>query len=112
MRSFGSLTPIGWLFLGLVLFLLLTRGPEDTDRDVALERRWPMLGPALPLLSISALIATGVQKLAGGLPDRKPGEEPPWPGPYVPRVIRRTAAVPIAFIGDAVFRLMTAETSL
>ena len=43
----AALTPSGWMFLGLFLFVLLTRGPEDTDRDVALGRRWPA-APALP----------------------------------------------------------------
>ena len=109
---FASLTTTGWLLLGLFLFVLLTRGPEDTDRDVALARRWPMLGPALPLLSIYALIATGIQKIMGGLPNHEAGAEPPWPGPYVPGIVRRTAAVPIAFIGDALFQSELANTSI
>jgi hypothetical protein len=112
MAVLASLTPTGWLLVALFLFVLLTRGPEDTDRDVALGRRWPMLGPALPLLSIYALVATGIQALAGWLPEREPGEEPPWPGPYVPHVVRRTAAVPLAFIGDALFRSEIANTSV
>ncbi len=98
--------------LGLFLFILLTRGPEDTDRDVALGRRWPMLNLALPVLSIYALIASGVQQALFGSPALKPGEEPPWPGPYVPGVIRRTAAVPLAFLGDALFRSNTAGLEL
>ena len=93
----------GWIVLGLFLFILLTRGPEDTDRDVALGRRWPMLNLALPLLSIYALIASGVQQAIFGSPTLRPGEEPPWPGPYVPGIVRRTAAVPLAFLGDALF---------
>ena len=108
----SSLTATGWLLLGLFLFILLTRGPEDTDRDVALGRRWPMLGPALPLLSIYALIATGIQKAIGAMPDYKDGEQPPWPGPYMPPIVRRTAAVPVAFIGDALFRSELANTSI
>ncbi len=107
-----SLTVTGWMFLGLFLFVLLTRGPEDTDRDVALGRRWPMLGPALPGLSMYALIASGIQQAIFGSPDLKPGQEPPWPGPYVPGVVRRTAAVPIAFLGDALFRSELAFTTL
>ena len=94
----------GWVVLGLFLFILLTRGPEDSDRDVALDRRWPMLNLALPLLSIYALIASGVQQAIFGSPMLRPGQQPPWPGPYVPGVVRRTAAVPLAFLGDAVFR--------
>ena len=108
----GSLTPIGWLFVGLFLFILLTRGPEDTNRDVALSRRWPMLGLALPVLSIYALVASGIQQAVFGGVDVKPGEEPPWPGPYVPGVVRRTAAVPIALLGDALFRSELSLTTL
>jgi len=107
-----ALTLTGWVFLGLFLFVLLTRGPEDTDRDVALGRRWPMLGLALPVLSMYALIASGIQQAIFGSPDLKPGQEPPWPGPYVPGVVRRTAAVPIAFLGDALFRSEVAFANL
>lgn len=98
------LPTMGWVVLGLFLFILLTRGPEDTDRDVALARRWPMLNMALPLLSIYALVASGVQQAFFGSPTLRPGEQPPWPGPYVPGFVRRTAAVPLAFLGDALFR--------
>jgi hypothetical protein len=107
-----ALTPTGWLFLGLFLFVLLTRGPEDTDRDVALGRRWPMLGLALPVLSIYALVASGVQQAVFGSPDLKPDQEPPWPGPYVPGVVRRTAAIPVALLGDALFHSELAMTNL
>jgi hypothetical protein len=110
--AFQSLTATGWLFVGLFLFVLLTRGPEDTDRDVALGRRWPMLGLALPLLSIYALIASGIQYSIFGRPELKSGEEPPWPGPYVPGPIRRTAAVPIGLLGDALFRSEIAFANL
>jgi hypothetical protein len=90
--------------VALFFFILLTRGPEDTDRDVALGRRWPMLTFALPLLSIYALIATGIQKAVFGLPDPPAGGQPPWPGPYVPGIVRRTAAIPLALLGDTLFR--------
>lgn len=97
--------PPGLLVLaGLWFFVLLTRGPEDTDRDVALGRRWPMLALALPLLSIYALIASAIQAALGLLPARPEGAEPPWPGPFVPRWLRRTAALPLALVGDALFR--------
>ncbi len=108
----ASLTPIGWVVLGLFLFVLLTRGPEDTDRDVALHRRTPMLALALPVLSIYALIATGIQRLTVGIDEHPASGLPPWPGPYVPRVVRRTAAVPLAFIGDAMFRAELQQTDL
>ncbi len=97
-------TATGWIVIGLFLFILLTRGPEDTDRDVALGRRWPMLNLALPLLSIYALIASGIQQAVFGSPTLRRSEEPPWPGPYVPGIVRRTAAVPLALLGDALFR--------
>jgi hypothetical protein len=112
MALIWSLTPVGWLFVGLFLFILLTRGPEDTDRDVALGRRWPMLAMALPLLSIYALIASGIQSAIFGSPDLKPGQLPPWPGPYVPGWIRRTASVPVALLGDALFRSEIAFANL
>lgn len=107
-----ALTITGWVFVALFLFVLLTRGPEDTDRDVALSRRWPMLGLALPVLSIYALVASGLQQALFGSPDLRPGEEPPWPGPYVPAVVRRTAAVPVALLGDALFRSELAMAGL
>ena len=115
----GELSPasgdswLGWLagmsptargMLFLFLFVLLTRGPEDTDRDVAIDRRTPMLALCTPILSIYALVATAIQQAIHGAPELAPGQQPPWPGPFVPSIIRRTAAVPIAFLGDALFR--------
>lgn len=108
----GSLTPVGWTVLGLFLFILLTRGPEDTDRDVALHRRTPMLALALPILSIYALIASAVQDAVVGVKAWPASGLPPWPGPYVPHAVRRTAAVPLAFIGDAMFRAELQQTDL
>lgn len=109
---FASLSGPAWVLLALFLFLLLTRGPEDTDRDVALGRRWPMLGLALPALSVYALVASGVQALVTGEARRMPSGEPPWPGPYVPGIVRRIAAVPVALIGDWLFRLELAQSEL
>ena len=63
-----------------------------------------MLALFTPVLSIYALIATAIQQAIHGAPDLAPGQQPPWPGPYVPSIIRRTAAVPVAFLGDALFR--------
>jgi hypothetical protein len=107
-----GLPPAGWVVVGLFFFILLTRGPEDTDRDVALGRRWPMLAVALPLLSIYALIASAVQEAVFGIRHWPASGQPPWPGPYVPHVIRRTAAVPLAFLGDALFRQEIAYAGL
>lgn len=107
-----SLSGPTWVLVALFLFLLLTRGPEDTDRDVALGRRWPMLGLALPVLSIYALVASGVQAMLSREVPRMPSGEPPWPGPYVPRLVRRLAAVPVALIGDWIFRVEIAQSEL
>ena len=107
-----SLSTPAWVLVFLFFFVLLTRGPEDTDRDVALDRRWPMLALALPLLSIYALIASGIQALVKGERTTMPSGQPPWPGPYVPRVIRRLAGVPVALIGDSLFRAEVAHSEL
>ncbi|BCS32143.1 hypothetical protein TBR22_A13520 [Luteitalea sp. TBR-22] len=104
LETVAALPPGALLLGGLWLFVLLTRGPEDTDRDVALGRRWPMLALGLPLLSIYALIASAIQSAVGLMPARADGAEPPWPGPLVPRWLRRTAALPLALVGDALFR--------
>lgn len=108
----AGLSPTGWVIITLFLFVLLTRGREDTDRDVAIDRRTPMLALATPLLSIYALVASAIRDALYGTPDLAPGAQPPWPGPLVPSVVRRTAAVPIGFIGDALFRSEIANTEL
>jgi len=100
----AGLSPTARAMVFLFLFVLVTRGPEDTDRDVAIDRRTPMLALFTPVLSIYALIGTAVQQAIYGTPELAPGQQPPWPGPYVPSIVRRTAAVPIAFLGDALFR--------
>jgi hypothetical protein len=108
----AGLSPTARVMLFLFLFVLLTRGPEDTDRDVAIDRRTPMLAALTPVLSIYALVATAIQQAIHGAPELAPGQQPPWPGPYVPSIVRRTAAVPIAFLGDALFRTEIAHSDL
>ncbi len=108
----ASLTPAGWAVLALFLFVLLTRGPEDTDRDVAIERRTPMLALLVPVLSLYALVASAVQDMVVGITEKPASGQPPWPGPYVPGVVRRTAAVPLALLGDAMFRSEIGQTDL
>ena len=112
----------------LVAALVFTRGPADTSRDEALLRRTFLLGPMLPLLSIYSLIATGVQRRwhlrshpeAAAARATEPGvhplfrDDPPWPGPRLPRFVRRTLALPVALIGDALFKaeLATADVDI
>lgn len=97
-------TWVGWVLLGLAwAFLIVTRGPEDDDRDVAIMRRVFLVGPAYPLLSLYALAGTAIQRRCGGAHIVAASGEPPWPGPLVARVWRRTAAIPFMVIGDAVF---------
>lgn len=113
--------PTGWLGEGreawaiagiaaAVIFLLVTRGPEDQGLDQAIARRALLVGPAYALLSLYALAGSALRKawlaraararagqLAADLTDT-------WPGPLVARGWRRTVAAPIALVGDTLFR--------
>ena len=71
-----------------------------------------MLALVTPVLSIYALVGTAIQQAIYGMPQLAPGQQPPWPGPLVPSIVRRTAAVPIAFLGDALFRTEIAHSDL
>ena len=105
--------PTHWAVLLLVsawLFLLVTRGPDDGDRDRAIMRRVLLVGAAFPVLSIYAVIASAVQTRWYGEQPLSADGEPPWPGPSVSGVWRRTAALPVMFLGDAVFRGALANT--
>ncbi|WP_396624792.1 hypothetical protein [Luteitalea sp.] len=101
----GGRFPIAiWIIFVLCVFLLFTRGPEDTDREVALRRRIWMVGP---LVSILGLYAMAAGELAGAWLKWRPktaSGEPAWPGPAVSRFWRRTAAVPVMILGDTLFR--------
>ena len=44
----------------------------------------------------AARVASGVQALVTGERKTMPSGQPPWPGPYVPRVIRRLAEKEVA----------------
>ena len=104
-----------WLYgavVAAVLLLIFTRGPEEDDRDRALMRRMFLLGPALPILSIYSVIATAIQTRWYGEPPLSADGHPPWPGPHVPTVWRRTAAVPLLMVGDAIFRAELASIPL
>jgi len=99
--------PTHWavlLLAGAWLFLLFTRGPEDDDRDRAIMRRLLLVGPAFPVLSIYAIIASAVHTRWYGEQPLSADGYPPWPGPSVSGLWRRTAALPVMFVGDAVFR--------
>ena len=99
--------PTHWavlLLAGAWLFLLFTRGPDDDDRDRAVMRRVLLVGAAFPVLSIYAVIASAVHTRWYGEQPLSADGHPPWPGPSVSGVWRRTAAVPVMFFGDAVFR--------
>ena len=108
----SNLSFAAWVVIALFLFVLLTRGPEDTTRDVAIDRRMPMLAFATPVLSMYALVASGIRHLVTERPSGEDPVDPPWPGPAVPRIVRRTAAVPLAFLGDAVFREQVTRAGL
>jgi hypothetical protein len=112
-----ALSPGSLMLLGLLTFLIFTRGPADTSRDEALARRTFLLGPALPLLSIYALIASVVQRwwYLRSRPNETSdtfigpahpifSNDPPWPGPRVSGLVRRSLALPVALLGDAMFR--------
>jgi hypothetical protein len=99
----GRLPGAVWVIVILGLFLLFTRGPEDTDREVALRRRIWMVGPLVSLLGLYAMAAGA---LAGAWLKWRPktdSGEPAWPGPAVSRFWRRTAAVPVMILGDTLF---------
>ena len=100
----GDGVPPGLFVLGgLVLFLVFTRGVEDTDMDRALMRRLCMLGPFVFFLSFYGLIVDLFVRRRRE-PRIGPAIPSQWPGPLVGRAWRRTAAVPLALIGDYAFR--------
>lgn len=116
LATVGSvIVPGGTVTLGLLAFLIFTRGPADTSRDAALHRRTFLLWLLLPLLSIYSLIATAAQRWwylrahpeARTSSDAHPwfSDDPPWPGPPVGTFVRRSAALPVALLGDALFRV-------
>jgi hypothetical protein len=66
-------------------------------------RRLCMLGPFVFVLSIYGAIADQIvrQRRDGWNDPRIPSQ---WPGPLVGRAWRRSAAVPLALVGDSAFR--------
>jgi hypothetical protein len=114
----GPLTTLGWLIVAGLLFVIVTRGPDDWSLDEWLKRRFLVMPPPLfYLLHIWAGIAWLVSQLrrkskgdaAAGerraTPASKPlPTEPQYHGPLVPRVARRLAVVPAALLGESAFR--------
>lgn len=99
----GALPGAVWVIVLLWLFLVLTRGPEDTDREVAMKRRIWMVGPLWIFLGLYAMAAG---EIAGAWLKWRPktaSGKPAWPGPWVGRFWRRTAAVPVMILGDTLF---------
>ena len=92
------------LALAPLVLVVGTRGPEDTDRDVALTRRLVLLGPFWPLLVLYARVASGLGQTTFRTPSLPAGRRPPWPGPPLPSGVRRTLVLPAALLGTALFR--------
>ena len=76
--------------------------------DGMLLRKILLWGPLFWLAAIVAGLANWIRTIrlkakrpAGTGWHELPELDPIWPGPYVPRVLRRAAAVPYALLGDA-----------
>jgi hypothetical protein len=110
------LTPFGWFALAGVLFVAVTESNRSLDMDGMLLRKLLLWGPLYLLASILAGLANWIRtvrlkaRMSAGTPWHKlPALDPLWPGPYVPRFVRRAAAVPYALLGDALLpRLVSA----
>lgn len=108
MLAASPFSPSRWLLTGepplglaviavLLLFLIFTRGPDDTTADAAIMRRILVTGPFFFFLSLYVVVADLVRHA------NRWGNKGTFPGPMVSRAWRRTAAVPIALAGDAIF---------
>lgn len=118
----GPLTTLGWLIVAGLLFVIVTRGPDDWSLDEWLKRRFLVMPPPLfYLLHIWAGIAYLLSRLrkpsgnATPVARRAPAgaetivTEPQYYGPLVPRVARRLAVVPAALLGESAFRAQVLE---
>lgn len=106
-----SLTWFGVFALAGVLFVAVTEsrgGPPETDLDHLLLRKILLWGPLYWLASILVMLANGIRTIVkkNRMPPGThwhdvPPLEPIWPGPHVPRFVRRAAVVPYTLLGDA-----------
>jgi hypothetical protein len=101
-------TPFGWFALAGVLFVAVTESDRSLDMDAMLLRKILLWGPFYLLASIVAGLANWIRTIrqkarmpAGTRWNELPELDPIWPGPYVPRALRRAAVVPYALLGDA-----------
>jgi hypothetical protein len=94
----------------------VTESNRSLDLDAMLLRKILLWGPFFWLASIVVGLANWIRtiRLKARMPrsaawHQVPELDPVWPGPYVPRVLRRAAAVPYALLGDALVpRLVSA----
>ncbi len=103
-RALGPLTWVGWLTLGGLLFVILTRGREDTTVDEGLARRMLVTGPLYYVLAIAVAMISSVRGRRTNATD-----EPCYPGYLTPPWQRRAAVVPAALLGQSAFRDHTAQ---
>jgi hypothetical protein len=101
-------TPFGWFALAGFLFVAVTESNRSLDMDAMLLRKVLLWGPLLWLASMVAGLANWIRTIrlkakmpAGTRWNELPEPDPIWPGPYVPRWLRRAAVVPYALLGDA-----------
>jgi hypothetical protein len=109
-------TPFGWFALAGVVFVAVTESDRSLDMDGMLLRKILLWGPLYWLAAMVAGLANWIRTIrqkakmpAGTGWHQLPELNPVWPGPYVPRVLRRAAVVPYALLGDALLpRLVSA----
>jgi hypothetical protein len=110
-----SFTPFGWFALAGVLFVAVTESNRSLDMDGMLLRKILLWGPLYWLAAMVAGLANWIRtiRLRARMPagtgwHELPELDPVWPGPYVPRVLRRAAVVPYALLGDALLPRLVA----
>lgn len=97
--ALGPLTLIGWLTIGGLVLVILTRGREDTTVDEGLARRMLVTGPFYYVLALAVAMISSGRTRSGAIPG-----EPPYPGFLTPPWLRRAAVVPAALLGQSAFR--------
>jgi len=110
-----SLTPLATVALSGVLAAAITESDPSPSLDEALLRRVLLWGPLLPLASIVVVLANFARRaykkaaMPAGTSWAEVPEVDDWPGPLVPRAMRRLAVVPYALAGDALVRYFVAD---